>query len=90
MNSKFSCLIIDDMHPSISTMLEEIGVTPNYRPDIGKEEFLSIVGDYDGLIVRSKFFITKEIIDKATNLKFIGRAGAGLDNLDVEELTKRN
>jgi D-3-phosphoglycerate dehydrogenase len=85
-----NCLIVDDMHPSITEMLNGIGIKPNYRPDIQKEEFLSILGDYEGLIVRSKFFINKEIIDKATSLRFIGRAGAGLDNLDVEELTKRN
>jgi D-3-phosphoglycerate dehydrogenase len=85
-----NCLIIDDMHDSITGMLSEIGIQSDYRPDIQKEEFLSIIGNYEGLIVRSKIFIGKEIIDKATRLRFIGRAGAGLDNLDVAELTKRN
>ena len=85
-----NCLIIDDMHDSITGMLREIGIQPDYRPTIQKEELLSIIGNYEGLIVRSKIFIGKEVIGKATRLRFIGRAGAGLDNLDVAELTKRN
>lgn len=84
------CLIIDDMHPSISVMLEEIGILPVYRPDITKEELLTVIGEYEGIIVRSKLFFSTDIIEKATKLKFIGRAGAGLDNLDVEALMKRN
>lgn len=85
-----NCLIIDDMHDSITGMLAEIGIHADYRPDILKEELLSIIGNYEGIIVRSKIFIGKDVIEKAAKLRFIGRAGAGLDNLDVEELTKRN
>ncbi len=90
MASPINCLIIDDMHHSISGMLKDIGIEPDYRPDITKEELISIIGNYEGIIVRSKLFFGIEVIEKATRLKFIGRAGAGLDNLDVAELTKRN
>jgi D-3-phosphoglycerate dehydrogenase len=90
MSSKITCLIIDDMHDSITSMLKDIGIESDYRPDITKEELLSIIGNYQGIIVRSKIFFGKEVIEKATQLRFIGRAGAGLDNLDVEELNKRN
>ncbi len=82
-------LIIDDMHESITGLLNGIGLQPDYRPGITKEELLSVIGDYEGIIVRSKVFFGKDIIEKATRLRFIGRAGAGLDNLDVEELTRR-
>lgn len=83
-------LIIDDMHHSITGLLTAIGLESDYRPEITKEELLSVIGNYEGIIVRSKVFFGKDIIEKATKLKFIGRAGAGLDNLDVEELTRRN
>jgi D-3-phosphoglycerate dehydrogenase len=90
MSTKITCLIIDDMHNSITGLLKDIGIESDYRPDITKEELLSIIGNYQGIIVRSKIFFGKEVIEKATQLRFIGRAGAGLDNLDVEELNKRN
>jgi D-3-phosphoglycerate dehydrogenase len=85
-----NCLIIDDMHSSITGMLSDIGIRSDYRPDITKEELLDVIGNYEGIIVRSKIFFGKEVIEKASRLRFIGRAGAGLDNLDVEELNKKN
>lgn len=78
------------MHESITSLLTGIGFESDYRPDISKEELLSIIGNYEGILVRSKVFFGKDIIEKATKLQFIGRAGAGLDNLDVEELSRRN
>ncbi len=59
------------------------------RKGIPKEELLEIVGDYDAVIVRSATTVTAEIIDAATNLKAIGRAGIGVDNVDVEAATKK-
>ncbi|MDP8949670.1 MAG: phosphoglycerate dehydrogenase, partial [Actinomycetota bacterium] len=52
-------------------------------------EFLERIGDYDGLIVRSATRVTAEVIERAKNLKAIGRAGIGVDNIDVEAATKR-
>ena len=89
MSSTIKCLIIDDMHASINPLLIGIGIEPDYRPAINKEELLSIIGNYEGIIVRSKIYFDIDVIEKATRLKFIGRAGAGLDNLDVETLTKK-
>jgi D-3-phosphoglycerate dehydrogenase / 2-oxoglutarate reductase len=83
-------LITDDMHASIIPMLEEIGFTPDYRPDIKRPEILSIIANYEGLLIRSKTKIDAEFLAHCTNLKFIGRAGAGLDLIDIEEVTKRN
>jgi D-3-phosphoglycerate dehydrogenase len=78
------------MHPSIVPMLKQIGVEPDYRPSITKEEVLGIIGNYKGLVVRSKMKINKELINRAENLRFIGRAGAGLDNIDVEAVKSKN
>lgn len=87
---KISCLIVDEMHPSIVSMLQNIGVEPDYRPHITKEEVMGIIEDYTGIIVRSKMKITKELIDKAKNLRFVARAGAGVDNIDVGAVQSGN
>lgn len=78
------CLIIDDMHESIVPLLAEIGFEATYAPGITREEILAQIGDYEGVLVRSKTTIDKEFVDHAQKLKFIGRAGAGLDKIDVE------
>lgn len=85
-----SVLIADDMHQSIIPMLEEVGFTPDYQPFIQRDELLRIIGNYQGLIIRSKTKIDIEVLDKATQLEFIGRAGAGLDLIDVDAAHKRN
>ncbi|HKH77131.1 MAG TPA: hydroxyacid dehydrogenase, partial [Rubrobacteraceae bacterium] len=56
---------------------------------LSSEELLEAIGDYDGLIIRSATQVTAEVIDKAQNLKAVGRAGIGVDNIDVEAATKR-
>jgi D-3-phosphoglycerate dehydrogenase / 2-oxoglutarate reductase len=83
-------LITDDMHASIIPMLEEIGFAPDYRPDIKRPEILSIIAGYEGLLIRSKTEIDAEFLAYCTNLKFIGRAGAGLDLIDTEEVARKN
>jgi D-3-phosphoglycerate dehydrogenase len=85
-----SCLIIDEMHPSIVPMLKAAGIHPDFRPAITKEEVAAIIGKYHGLIVRSKMEINKALLEKAVNLKFIGRAGAGMDLIDTVEAKNRN
>ena len=59
------------------------------RLDLSPEEFLEEIGHYEGLIVRSATKVTAEIIGRAENLKAIGRAGIGVDNIDVEAATQR-
>ncbi|GHE60346.1 NAD(P)-dependent oxidoreductase [Roseivirga thermotolerans] len=87
---KKKCLIIDDMHESIVPLLEEIGIEPHYAPKISRSEILDCIGQFEGVLVRSKTTIDKEFIDKATKLEFIGRAGAGLDKIDVAYVEARN
>ncbi|MDX2191172.1 MAG: NAD(P)-dependent oxidoreductase [Bacteroidota bacterium] len=83
-------LIIDAMHDSLVPALEELGYLVDYEPDITKEGVFSVIENYDGLIVRSKVFIDEHILNKAIKLKFIGRAGAGIDQIVEDEIIKRN
>ncbi|MBR08485.1 MAG: phosphoglycerate dehydrogenase [Rickettsiales bacterium] len=82
-------LIVDLMHQSISKMLEDAGFIPDYRPDITPQEVHEIIAEYDGIIVRSKLEMNKELLDKAVNLKFVARAGAGIDKVDYPYLTEK-
>ncbi|HOO41401.1 MAG TPA: NAD(P)-dependent oxidoreductase, partial [Syntrophales bacterium] len=63
----------------------QVDVITNLTPD----ELKAVIKEYDGLAVRSSTKVTKEILEAATNLKVIGRAGAGLDNVDIAEASKR-
>ncbi|MFT6866102.1 MAG: D-3-phosphoglycerate dehydrogenase [Cyclobacteriaceae bacterium] len=83
-------LIVDLMHESISEMLREVGFEPNYRPDIKRDEILTIIPEYHGIVIRSKTNVDKELIDLATSLEFVGRAGAGIDQVDYPYLTSKN
>ncbi|RPA68249.1 phosphoglycerate dehydrogenase [Cyclobacteriaceae bacterium YHN15] len=83
-------LIIDEMHLSIIPLLETEGFEVDYRPEIKRPEILEITRDYVGLIIRSKTPMDRELLEKAVNLKFIGRAGAGLDKIDLEFLEEHH
>jgi D-3-phosphoglycerate dehydrogenase len=83
-------LIIDEMHLSIIGMLEKQGHQVTYLPLITRSEIMDQVADYDGLIIRSKTPMDRELLERAVNLKFIGRAGAGLDQIDLDYLKERN
>ena len=57
--------------------------------DVDEGEHLDRIGDYDGLLIRSATKLTADLIERATRLKAIGRAGVGVDNVDVPAATKR-
>ena len=76
-------LFIDSCHPSLHEKLSNSGFHCDLFWDKSKEEILEILPNYEVLIIRSKFKITKEIIDIATRLKCIARFGAGIENIDV-------
>jgi D-3-phosphoglycerate dehydrogenase len=75
-------LVVDDLHPAFTEGAEALGFSCNYQPKITAQEALAILPQYAGLAIRSKFQVSKEVIDLATNLKFVARAGAGMDNID--------
>jgi D-3-phosphoglycerate dehydrogenase len=83
-------LIADEMHPSLMPMLEEKGFQHEYMPAIQRKEILEKISSFDGLIIRSKTTIDEEFLNHASSLKFIGRAGAGMDLIDVAAAEKRN
>ena len=84
-----SVLIIDEMHPSIVPLLEEKGYQPDYRPTITPAEVLALLPAYEVLLIRSKMPITVQVLDAGPSLRVIGRAGAGLDQIDLEEVARR-
>ncbi|MBY0244742.1 MAG: 2-hydroxyacid dehydrogenase [Sphingobacteriaceae bacterium] len=79
---KGKILIIDDLHPEFKTAAESLGFIVDDRPQITRTETLSILHEYVGIAIRTKLKIDAELLEKAPNLKFIARAGAGLDNID--------
>lgn len=81
-------LIVDEVHPSMAEGLTNLGFEVETRTDLTLSEFMSILPAYEGLVVRSKFKITAEILTDTT-LTFIARAGAGLDLLDVDACLSR-
>lgn len=89
MPDKHKVLIIDEMHPSIIPLLEKDNFEVDYRPSVTRAEILEIIANYSGLIIRSKTPMDKELLAKAECLQFIGRAGAGLDQIDLAYLEER-
>lgn len=77
-------MFIDSTHPSLREGLEELGFECDYFPEYQKNDFIKVIGDYEGVIIRSKIKLDEEILSKATSLKFIGRVGAGMENIDVD------
>ncbi|MEN8927397.1 MAG: NAD(P)-dependent oxidoreductase [Flavobacteriales bacterium] len=77
-------LFIDTTHPILYSIFENKGWEVVVKDKATKEELASELNDYQGIIVRSRFELDKDFITKGTNLQFIGRPGAGLENIDVE------
>ena len=82
-------LIADEMHPSLFAMLDEAGFTYTYQPAIDRPTLLTVLAPFEGLIIRSKTRIDAELFNAAPKLCYIGRAGAGLDLIDMNEATTR-
>ena len=77
-------LLLDTNHELLKTGLEKLGFHCDEDYASSKKVVESKIKDYHGVIIRSRFTIDKDFLDRATNLKFIGRVGAGLENIDVE------
>jgi len=82
-------LISDAVDPKCVKILQDNDVQVDYKPNLPLSELLKEIKLYDGLIVRSATKVTKEVITAGTNLKIIGRAGTGVDNIDSEAATDR-
>ncbi len=79
-------LIIDEMHESILGLLADRKCKVSYEPDITRPGILSRLNNVEGLFVRSKTAVDRELIDAAPNLKFVARAGAGIEKMDLDYL----
>jgi D-3-phosphoglycerate dehydrogenase len=83
-NSRERILISDSVHSLLQEGLEADGFEVDYRPNASPEEVLPIIENYEGLVLNSKIYAGKELLDRAINLKFICRIGSGLDIIDLD------
>ncbi len=84
-------LISDKLSPTAVQIFRDRGLEVDYEPDLGKdkEALIARIGDYDGLAVRSATKVTEKVLEAAKNLKVIGRAGIGVDNIDVQKASAK-
>ena len=82
-------LHLDTNHPLLIDQLNDLGFINDEDYTSSKEDIEAKISAYDGIIIRSRFTIDQTFLDKATNLKFIGRVGAGLENIDCEYASKK-
>jgi D-3-phosphoglycerate dehydrogenase len=84
-------LISDKISPASVKIFTDRGVEVDYQPDLGKDRdaLAAIIGNYDGLAVRSATKVTSKVLREAGNLKVIGRAGIGVDNIDIPAATQK-
>jgi len=84
-------LISDKLSKTAVQIFKDRGVEVDYLPDLGKdkEKLLEIIGNYDGLAIRSNTKVTEKVIAAAKNLRVIGRAGIGVDNVDIPAATAK-
>jgi len=84
-------LVSDQLSETAVQIFRDRGVEVDYLPEVGKdkEKLAEIIGNYDGLAIRSATKVTDKLLEKATRLKVIGRAGIGVDNVDIPAASKR-
>lgn len=88
MKNRVKMLVCDPIHPEGIAKLKNAGFSVDVKPTITVDELMKTVSDYHVLIVRGRTKITEDILKAGKLLKFVGRAGAGLDNIDVEAAQK--
>ncbi len=84
-------LISDKLSPAAVQIFKDRGIDVDFQPDLGKDKdkLAEVIGQYDGLAIRSATKVTDKILANATNLKVIGRAGIGTDNIDKDAASKK-
>lgn len=83
-------LFIDTTHPCLPEELEQAGFVCHHFPGYSYHDYMGIVHKYMGIIIRSGISLDKNILAKASHLKFIGRVGAGMENIDVNFAKEKN
>jgi D-3-phosphoglycerate dehydrogenase len=87
---KSKILITDDLHPLLQEGLIADGFVVDYLPDITEQEALEIIQNYEGLVINSKVRVGKDMLDRGAKLKFVCRAGSGLETIDLEYAKQKN
>ncbi len=84
-------LISDSLSPAAVQIFKDRGIEVDFQPKLGadKDKLAEIIGNYDGLAIRSATKVTAKLLERAGNLKVIGRAGIGVDNVDIPAATAR-
>lgn len=88
MNDKV--IFIDSVHPILKERLEKLGLQCDWKVDLSPKEIEAIIDQYEGAIIRSKFKFDAALLQKASNLKWIARSGAGLENIDLKTAKNLN
>lgn len=83
-SNNYKVLVVDTVHSCLVEGLTELGYHVDYKPEITKKKIEECIDKYFGIILRSKIHLNEHILSKTTNLKFIGRIGAGKENIDEE------
>ncbi|WP_412059055.1 phosphoglycerate dehydrogenase [Bartonella sp. DGB2] len=84
-------LVSDKLSPTAVQIFKDRGIDVDYLPELGKdkEKLLDVIGQYDGLAIRSSTKVTPKLLAAAHRLKVVGRAGIGVDNVDIPAASKR-
>ena len=85
----FSVLLLDNVDPVCKQVFEQRGIKAVQPGTLTLEELNACIGEYDGLVVRSATKVTPELLQHAQKLKVIGRAGVGVDNIDIPASTTK-
>jgi phosphoglycerate dehydrogenase-like enzyme len=82
-------LVSDKMSGKVEDILKAEGLQVDVNPGQKPDELAKVIGDYDGLVIRSATKVDAALLAHAKNLKVVGRAGSGLDNVDIGEAPRR-
>src|SRR6266699_4671279 len=84
-------LISDALSPAAVQIFKDRGIAVDFQPKLGadKEKLAETIADFDGLAIRSATKVTAKLLEKATRLRVVGRAGIGVDNIDIPAATAK-
>ena len=83
--------VSDTLFPAAIQIFQNRGIEVDFQPNLGKDKnrLCEVIGPYEGLAIRSTTRVTEKILQAANNLKVVGRAGIGIDNIDRDAASKR-
>ena len=83
-------IFIDSVHPVLFERLEQAGFECHWKNELSRAEILAILPEYSGAVIRSKFIFDAEVFQQSTQLKWIARSGAGMENIDAKMAREKN